>query len=288
MKVFITGALGGIGALLVPELIKQKHSVSYFVLSGKKNKKITQGVRVFYGDIKKKSDIVGAIKGYDVIIHLAFASPDICRKKPSLAYKINVEGTKNLIQIAEESCKDVKIIFPSSVSTYFYELNKNSKKIKSLRYIEYTKQKLECEKIIKSSSLNWSILKIGAILPVEFPIPSNLLNIPADTRFQFIHIKDVIVALINASKIKKSNKEILLIGGGKDFRMRYKDFVRDIFRIAGFKIPKDNEFSFKSYLTDYFDTTKSQKILRYQKHHYKNFLKEMRHKAKNNKKFIIL
>lgn len=284
MKVLITGAFGGIGKLLISELIKQKHSVSCLVLSNKKNKKITQGANVFYGDVRKKSDIARVIRDCDVIIHLAFVAPDVCRKKPFLAHETNVGGTKKLIQVAEEFCKNVKIIFPSSVSTYFYELNENSKKIKSLRYIEYTKQKLECEKIIKSSSLNWSILRIGAILPIEFPIPRNLLNIPANTHFQFIHINDVITALINASKIKKSNKKILLIGGGRDFRMRYKAFVRDIFRIAGFGIPEDSDFSRKSYLTDYFDTKRSQKILNYQNYRYKNFLKEMHYKAKNNKK----
>jgi len=285
MKVLITGAFGNIGRFLIPELVKQKYSVNCLVLPNEKNKKIIQGTKVFYGDVRKKKDFAKAIEGCDVVIHLAFIDPDVCKERPLFAYKVNIGGTRNLIQVAERSCRNIKIVFSSSASVYFYELNKNSKKIKSLRYNKYTKHKLECEKLIKLSLLSWSILRIGPILPIEFPIPGGLLNIPANTRFEFIHINDVVTALINASKRKKANRKVLLIGGGKEFRMQYKDFVKDLFSIVDFKVPSDSDFSFEPYLTNYFDTKESQEILDYQKHHYEDFLKEMRYRAKNINRF---
>jgi len=63
--------------------------------------------------------------------------------------------------------------------------------------------------------------------------------------------------------------------------MRYRDYVKDIFNIINIKIPNDSYFSSTPYLTDYFNTKESQKILDYQKHKYEDFLKDMHRKVKN-------
>jgi hypothetical protein len=81
-------------------------------------------------------------------------------------------------------------------------------------------------------------------------------------------------------KTNKVIRKVLLIGGGKEFCMKYGDFVSDLFRIAGQKIPKKSDFSSVPYLTDCFNTITSQEILKYQSHHYIDFLKEMRYQKK--------
>ncbi|MFH1863528.1 MAG: hypothetical protein ABIJ85_01265, partial [bacterium] len=126
-------------------------------------------------------------------------------------------------------------------------------------------------------SLNWCILRIGAILPIQFPNLNNIFDISYDTRFEFIHIKDVVTALINAIKTERAIRKVLLIGGGREFCMKYRNFVNDLFHIAGQEVPKKGDFTPRSYLTSCFNTAESQKILKYQKHSYKDFLKEMRH-----------
>lgn len=282
MKILVTGAFGNIGKLLINELIERNYSVKCFVLPSVKNKKIvqkikeTKGCEIFYGDTRKKEDIKLAIKDCKVVIHLAFTSPKICQKNPSFAYKVNVEGTNNLIEVIKKNSKNIKIIFASSISAYLCEIYKKSKKIKLLRYIEYAKHKLECEKIIESSPLSWCILRIGAILPIRFPNLNNLFDISYDTRFEFIHMKDTITALINAIKTERVVGKVLLIGGGRKFCMKYGNFVNDLFRIANREFPKKSDFTPRSYLTSCFNTTESQKILKYQKHSYKDFLEEMR------------
>lgn len=283
MRVLITGAFGNIGKFLISELLKQNYHIKCFVLPSAENKKIaqkTEGVEVFYGDIRKKEDIESAIRNCDVVIHLAFISPDICQKDLSFAYQVNVGGTKNLVEAIKENSKNIKIIFASSISVYFYKLYRKSRKIKSLRHIEYVKHKLECEKIIKSSLSSWCILRLGAVLPTKFPIFHDLLSIPYNAHFEFIHIRDVVTALINAIKIEEAVRKVLLIGGRKEFCMQYRNFVNDLFRITDREIPKKSDFTSQPYLTDCFNTTESQKILKYQKHSYKDFLREMRHQNK--------
>lgn len=290
MRILVTGAFGNIGKLLTNELIKQNYSIRCLVLPNVKNKKIAQeikriqGIDVFYGDIKKIKDVKKAISSCDAVIHLAFTSPDVCQKKPQFAYKVNVVGTENLVKSINDNNKKIKLVFASSISVYFYEKYKNSKKFNFLRYKKYIEQKIECENIIKSSLSQWCILRLGAILPTDLSDLKNIFSIPYDVHFQFIHIKDVVTALINAVKNNRANRRILLVGGGKKLCIQYKKFVTDLFLLSGYKLsPENNKFSSEPYLTECFNTKESQDILKYQKHSYKDFLLEMKQQRENKK-----
>lgn len=286
MRILVTGAFGNIGKYLINELVRQKYIVKCFVLPNKKNKKIAQknkNVEIFYGDIRKIDNIKKAISGCNAVIHLAFISPDLCQKKPQFSYKINVVGTKNLVKAINENAKETKLIFASSISAYFYEKYKNSKKLSSLRYKKYTEQKIKCENIIKSSLYQWCILRLGAILPTDLSNFKNIFSIPYNVHFEFIHIKDVVTALINVMRKEKTAQKILLVGGGKKLCMQYKKLINDLFFLSGHKLPKSNKFSSRPYLTECFDTKESQDILKYQKHSYKDFLLEMKQQMKNKR-----
>lgn len=281
MKILVTGAFGNIGEFLIEELLKRRHDVRCFVLPGKKTAaKKFKGIEVFYGDIRKVKDLKNAISGCDAVIHLAFTSPDVCQNNTNFAYKVNIDGTKNLTEVIKDN-PAVKLIFPSSISAYFYELYYKSKRIKSLRYKKYAEQKLECENIIKSSLSNWCILRIGAILPTKFPVLKNVLSVPHDVKFRFIDMRDVVTALSNATENKSIGKTFL-IGGGKGLCIKYQKFANDIFSLSGSKLPKNNDFSLQPYLTECFSTKAGQKILKYQKHSYSDFLSEMRKQIGKN------
>jgi nucleoside-diphosphate-sugar epimerase len=283
MRILVTGAFGNIGKYLINELMRQNHNLKCFVLPDKKNRKIAQkikNVEIFYGDIRKVGDIKKAISGCDAVIHLAFTPPDLCQRKPQFSYKINVIGTKNLVKVINENTKETRLVFASSISAYFYEKYKNSKKFNFLRYKNYTEQKIKCENIIKSSLSQWCILRLGAILPTDLSTLKNIFSIPYNAYFEFIHIKDVVTALINATRKDKAVRKVLLIGGGKKLCIQYKKFVDDLFSLYGYKLPKNNKFSPRPYLTGCFDTKESQDILKYQKHSYKDFLLEMRQQMK--------
>lgn len=156
MRILVTGAFGNIGKYLINELLRRNHKVRCFVLPNEKNKKIAQkikNVEIFYGDIRKINHIKKAVSGCNAIIHLAFTSPDLCQKKSRFSYKTNVVGTENLTKVINENAKEIRLVFASSISAYFYEKYKKSKTFKLLRYKKYAEQKIKCENIIKSSLL---------------------------------------------------------------------------------------------------------------------------------------
>lgn len=268
MRILITGAFGNIGRLLIPALIKRGFIVRCFDLPTGKNRakaKRLDQAEIVYGDIRKKGEVECAVKDCEVIIHLAFAPVQIPDRKT------NIEGTFHIVKAAEKSPQKPKIIFASSASVHFY--NQNC----PVRYLRYTKDKLISEKIIKASNLDWCILRIGAILPTKIPSIDELLHIPYNTRMEFVHIKDVITAFAEA--INKASQKTLLIGGGKEFQKKYGEFVRDVASLTGQKLPRRKDFSIQPYPTDWLDTKESQKILQYQKHSYKDFLKELKKKV---------
>ncbi len=124
-------------------------------------------------------------------------------------------------------------------------------------------------------------------MPTDLSDIKKIFSIPSNVYFEFIHIKDVVTALINAVGKNKAVRKILLVGGGKKLCIQYKKFVDDLFFLSGHKLPKSNKFSSKPYLTECFGTKESQNILKYQRHSYKDFLLEMKEQTKNKKvKFL--
>ena len=120
-KILITGGAGYIGTSLIPLLLENNYKVTVFdnlmhggnqLLSFFRNKNFN----FIKGDITIKKDIKNAVKGHDIIIHLAaIVGFPSCKNNPELAYNVNVMGTKNLIEVTD---KEQIILYGSTGSNY--------------------------------------------------------------------------------------------------------------------------------------------------------------------------
>lgn len=122
MKVLITGANGFIGSYLAEALIDKGYDVRCLVRKtsnlqwllpyqkiSKENK-----INFIYGDITDKVSLYKAVKDIDYVYHLAGL---VKAHNPEDYYKVNYEGTKNLIEAVKEvSGKVKKFIFLSSLA----------------------------------------------------------------------------------------------------------------------------------------------------------------------------
>ena len=113
MTVAVTGASGHIGINILALLLDKGYQVRVLV---HKNAKAfeTFDVTPIQGDILDKKSLVECIDGAEIVIHLA--GKVTIDKKSEEALKINVEGTRNLLEVSRElSVK--KFIFFSSITS---------------------------------------------------------------------------------------------------------------------------------------------------------------------------
>ncbi|MDW7643585.1 MAG: NAD-dependent 4,6-dehydratase LegB [Desulfuromonadales bacterium] len=111
-KILVTGADGFIGSHLTEELVRRGHTVKAFVLYNSFNSwgwldhsspEIKSSIEVFAGDIRDPYGVKHAMRGCDVVLHLAalIAIP-YSYHSPDTYVDTNVKGTLNVVQAARE------------------------------------------------------------------------------------------------------------------------------------------------------------------------------------------
>jgi len=111
-KILVTGADGFIGSHLTEELIRQGYNVRAFVMYNSFNswgwldhseKELLDNLDIFAGDIRDPNGVREAMKGCDVVLHLAalIAIP-YSYHSPDTYVDTNIKGTLNVIQAAKD------------------------------------------------------------------------------------------------------------------------------------------------------------------------------------------
>jgi nucleoside-diphosphate-sugar epimerase len=121
MKVLITGGLGGIGRHLSYLLMKTGFDVTIMQRYPTQSIKYARWFpkdKLVWGDVRDFSKFRDLLVQQDAVIHLAYALPPDTEKHPEATHKINVGGTRDLIQILEEVNPKCRLLFPSSVMIY--------------------------------------------------------------------------------------------------------------------------------------------------------------------------
>ena len=124
MKALVTGGAGFIGSNLVKKLIHDGHEVVVlddFSSGYKSNVMHSEKIKIVYGDIRNRVDVAIAMKGVEVVFHLAAS---VGNKRsidfPIIDAEINVIGTLNVLEEARKT--GVRKIVASSSAGIFGEL----------------------------------------------------------------------------------------------------------------------------------------------------------------------
>ncbi|TFF97734.1 MAG: NAD(P)-dependent oxidoreductase [Promethearchaeota archaeon] len=278
-KILLTGAFGNVGQNTLKQLLKRNYEVKCFELQNKKNEKIRKQLlekgefKTIWGDILEKGDVKKAVQGVDFIIHLAAIIPPLSENNPELAYKVNVEGTRNLVNAAKSLPNKPKVIMASSVSVYGITMEKEppvSIDTPLNPSNNYARTKVECEKMLRESALPWLILRLGAVSVEEFQAEFDplLFEMPLEQRIEFVSSIDCGIAFTNAVELEEINR-IYLIGGGEGCQLLEKEFLKGLFDGFGLKMLPEEAFKKPQKREDWFyidwmDTEESQRALQYQ------------------------
>ena len=281
MKVLVTGAFGNIGNNTVKSLLEQGHKVRCFDIKTEANEKAAKSFKgkteTRWGDIRNPQDVAAAVKGQEVVVHLAAIIPIDSEIKPDWAKEINVGGTTNLISEMKKVSPSPKLIFASSTTVFGYTQDRKPP-LKPTDPVNptnnYTKHKVECEKMIQESGLTWCILRFAAVTPVEYKPNPMAFYISLDSRMEFTHTKDAGLAVANAASSEKVWGKILLIGGGPKNQIRYRDYIHRSMEATGIGKFPDEAFGNLPATPDWIDTSESQALLNYQHHTLDDWIKD--------------
>ena len=267
MKILVTGGAGFIGSHLVEELLSNEHEILIFdnCLTGKKENLEIIGNFTFINDDFGSENSLEEIEKFDpdVCFHLAAQSSVVVSvENPALDFEHNILQPIKLIQVLLKSnCK--KFVFTSSGGTIFGEpsviptAEEDYADEPESPYGVAKKRLNELIKImLKNSSMKYSILNLSNVYgPRQDPhgeagvvsiFANKYLKNEEPTIFgdgeqtrDYIYVKDVVSALIKASKIEENH--FLNIGTGietsvndlaNSMKIRFKSEINPIYKPA--------------------------------------------------------
>jgi len=209
------------------------------------------GVEIYYGDVRNIDDVRAAMKGVDTVFHLA-GIIGIGSGKKKLMYSVNVEGTRNIVDVClEQNVK--KLVYASSVHA-IREL-KNNMTIMETKEFEPDKVKGTYAKtkamatciVLKGVEKGLDAVVVhpsGVIGPYDFKL-SNIgqlildfmaqkLYAYIDGAYNFIDVRDVAKGIVLAEKNGRAG-ECYILSGEKVTVKMLLDYLEDI---TGVKAPK--------------------------------------------------
>lgn len=288
-KILITGAFGNLGLMCVEQALAQGHEVRCFDIDSPNTRKqastYVNKVEIIWGDLRDSTIPNTLVKDVDAIIHNASLLPPLTETKAELAYAINVDACIALIEAAEQQTHKPVFIFPSSVTVFgLPETNELARTASDQTQAtdNYTRHKLLIEQRLQNAVLPWVIVRVGVsvdarTLKTDKATFMNLLAVDVNNPLEYVHPKDVALAMCNAATTVKAQGKILLLGGGENCQITQREFIEVAFNALGLTLPLSVHGTQKFY-THWMDTSESQAILQFQQHGFDSYIQQMRKK----------
>jgi UDP-glucose 4-epimerase len=244
-KVLVTGGTGFIGSHIVEALVKHGAIVTILdnLSTGNINnvKNVLPFISLIYGDITNKFTCFNATKNQQIVFHLAaLVSVAYSTQYPDICHKINVEGTKNIL----EGCKKNNVetfVFSSSAAVYGNRNNKCKETDTPNPTSPYAESKLIGEQLSKKYANQYNINTIAlryfnvygkrqnpngnyAAVVAKFThnlknnIPLTIFGDGKQTR-DFIQVSKIALANLNIATHKNLKGEIFNIASGKSINL---------------------------------------------------------------------
>lgn len=292
MRVLLTGAFGNVGQSALEALLQRGHQVRCFDLRTRASaraarhilRRFPDQVEVLWGDMRRPEDVAKAVQGQEVVVHLAFIIPKLsCTGRgsedyPDWAWEINVGGTRNLLQAMAAQPMPPRILFISSVHVFGRTQDRLPPRTVDdpLQATEhYSRHKIACEEMVRQSGLDWAIFRLAACLPVRLILDPGMFDVPLDNRIEYVHRRDVGLAIAKAVDCEEVWGRVWLIGGGPRCQFTYRELVERVLRALGVGMLPEEAFASIPFAVDWMDTTESQRLLDYQHHTLDDYIQDM-------------
>ena len=282
-RVLVTGACGNIGANVVDLLVERGYSVRAVDLDTpvgrKKAARWGDRVEMRFGSICNEGAVREAVVDVDHVIHLAAMVPPGTDIDQAAGYAVNVVATRSIIAACEAQPVPPRLTFTSTAAIWGRNDEVDRPRLADEEISpsdNYSRQKAECEAMLRSSSLDFVIFRIAMTPPVEpGALSPFVFDMHPDMRVEFTHPKDQALGIVNSLVVDDIAGRTLCLGGGERNRYRYRDFMNMAFGAMGFPPLPRSAFGDALFLTDWVDSEESQAILNYQRRNASQYFEEV-------------
>ncbi|MGB5193673.1 MAG: NAD(P)-dependent oxidoreductase, partial [Polyangiales bacterium] len=272
-RVLVTGACGNIGANVVDLLLERGYPVRAVDLDTAAGRRVAtrwgDRVDLRFGSICNESVVREAVAGIDHVIHLAAMVPPGTDVDQAAGYAVNVVAMRSIIAACEAQASPPRLTFTSTAAIW----GRNDEVERPRRADEaispsdnYSRQKAECESMLRACALDTVIFRIAMTPPVApGALSPFVFDMHPDMRVEFTHPKDQALAICNSLVVAEIAGRTLCLGGGEKNRYRYREFMNMAFGAMGIAPLPRSAFGDALFLTDWVDSEESQSILDYQR-----------------------
>jgi dihydroflavonol-4-reductase len=233
-NIAVTGATGHLGNLIVRELVARGYAVK--VLARGNNLKALEGlpIKIIKGDLADEHALRKLMEGCEALIHSA-ALISISGSQNGLVHKINVEGTRLVMEIAK-AARIKRVIHISSIHTFsqspIHEPLDETRELVDDHGFAYDRSKRDSQQIALSyASEEMEVLVMcptSIMAPNDFK-PSKLghailqmysgkLPFVFKGGFDFCDGRDIAFAVVNGLNMGRSGQAYLLGGTWTDLK----------------------------------------------------------------------
>lgn len=261
MATLVTGARGFLGELLTERLVKEGKEVHAMLHSTSKGRvPHHEGVKVFQGDVEDRDSIRRAMEGCEEVYHLAALATNWA-PDDTLFYRVNVEGTENVLEVARELGVK-KIVHTSTAATLGPQKGNGVVDESHQLQLEealthYERTKIQAETRVKEHVKNFG-MNVVTVNPTRLYGPGRLRKSNAMTKIvrdylkglwrlipgngkgvgNYVFTEDVISGHLLAMKHGRAGERYLLAGENIDF----EGFFQKLKEVSGvsrrmFKVP---------------------------------------------------
>lgn len=226
MRIFVTGATGYVGGFILKEMQRQGYKARCLVRNYKQAERINaNGTEAVIGNITDPASLEGVLTNTDAVIHLVAIIEE--QKKKNITFeRLNVEGTKNMVELARKQGVD-RFIHMSALGA---DVNGKT---------HYFRTKGKAEDIVRNSGLNYTIFRpsfifgpndavYGMLADVIKKAPLGLMPVFGFRKYrhQPVSVFDVARGFVHAIENDKTFRNTYDVGG--PHAISYKEQLRAI------------------------------------------------------------
>ena len=233
--------------------------------------------RVIPADILDGASLKRALEGVDWLFHLAAILPPASEADRARTFRVNVEGTRSVVQACSSLAVRPRLVFASSVSVYG-DTTGHGDLVAPDHPVGptdiYAESKAVSEVDLKDSGIPYVNLRISAISIPAFLDPPEPWPFQPGQRIELVALSDLVKAMVSLVGREEALGRTLIIAGGPTWRVTGEEYVRRWGRIMDIPL-EEMSFQERPGWLNWYDTRASQALLDYQQTSLDAFFKEL-------------